>query len=495
MKNMNKIGLSAIFGVVALSLGACNDNDEIIYRDSESDSPVVTRLNVSPRNVTMGFVDEQEFLVSVRPAVTEITWESSDPEIAYVDENNKIVPVGCGEVEFTAKAGELTAKATVTIHSSVIADAYAFMEMGGGQASTVPTLQVLPEGTPYTVTSSNEDVISVSDQQITAISAGVSTLSIETDDGQEHSITIGVTDEAHSVTATKAVAFSYKGDVLGHPAYDISALTLAPASATYADGGVWSGTGSGLFLKLYRNAAQSSIPDGTYTPGTSEFNYYTNGRSYVIDAETGTKENISFGDVEISADGVSAKLIAGSHAWTFNFTGTRTESPHYYETESVTYNYTNADFKATGTVAIDHKGQYFYGGYGNGWQFQLPFLDSGNIQIMLWSKTVNSIAAEYPLDKGFCTQGTIGIMGWGTTSKITRNGSFFFTGGTPFQTPGFERTTEGSTKYVTLGFKGTFSYNSSSPVTEIGETRNIPTNINLDVTNYKFRVSRETALP
>lgn len=493
MKSMNKIWLSAIFGVVALSLGACNDNDDVIYRDSESDGPVVTRLNVSPRSVTMGFVDEKEFIVAVRPVASEITWESSDPAIAYVDENNKIVPVGCGEVEITAKAGGLTDKVSITIHSSIVADSYAFME--GGQTSAVPTLQVFPEGTPYSVTSSNTEVVSVSDQQITTVAAGVATLDIETDDGQTKSITIGVADAAHTVTATKAEAYSYKGDVLGHAAYDISALTLAPASATYADGGAWSGSGSGLFLKLYRSAAQSSIPDGTYTPGTSEFNYYTDGLSYVIDAESGTKEDVSFGDVEITADGVSAKLIAGSHAWIFNFSGTRTETPHYYASESVTHNYTNADFKATGSVAIDHKGQLFYGGYGNGWRFQLPFLDSGNIQIMLWSKTVNSIATEYPLDGGFCTQGTIGIMGWGTTSKITHNGSFFFSGGTPFQTPGFERTTEGSTKYVTLGFKGAFTYTASESVAEIGESRTVPTTINLDVTNYKFRVTNETALP
>lgn len=493
MKNMNKIWLSAIFGVVALSFGACNDKDEVIYRDSESGGPVVTRLNVSPRSVTMGFVEEKEFTVAVRPVASEITWESSDPAIAYVDENNKIVPVGCGEVEFTAKAGGLTDKVTVTIHSSIVADVYAFME--GGQTSAVPTLQVFPEGTLYTVTSSNNEVVSVSDQQITAVSAGVSTLSIETEDGQEQSITIGVADAAHTITATKAVAFSYKGDVLGHPAYDISALTLTPASATYADGGKWSGSGSGLFLKLYRDALQSSIPDGTYTPGTSEFNYYTDGLSYVIDVESGTKENISYGDVEITADGVSAKLIAGSHAWIFNFSGTRTETPHSYETESVTYNYTNADFKETGSVAIDHKGQYFYGGYGNGWQFQLPFSLSGYIQIMLWSKTVNSIATEYPLDGGFCTQGTIGIMGWGVTSKINRNGDSFFSGGTTFQTPGFERTTEGSTKYVMLGFNGAFTYKASESIAEIGESRTVPTTINLDVTNFKFRVTRETALP
>ncbi len=492
MKSLNKIWLSALFGIAALSFGACNDDDEVIYRDTATDDPVVTRLNVSPRSVTMGFVEEKEFTVAVRPVAAQITWESSDPSIAYVDENNKIVPVGCGEVEITAKAGALTDKVSLKIHSSVVADAYAFMN--GGETSAVPTLRVLPEGTPYVITSSNEEVVSVAGNQIKAVSAGISTLNIKTDDEQEANITIGIVDDAHTVTAAKAEAYSYKGDVLGHAAYDISALTLAPAGASYADGGTWSGTGSGLFLKLYRNAAQASIPDGTYTPGTSEFNYFTEGKSYVIDAATGTKEEISYGNVEIAADGVSAKLITASHAWSFNFSGKRTETPHHYDYESLTYNYTNADF-AYGTVDIDHKGQFFYGGVGNAWRFRLRFSDNTYIQIHIWARRVNEVAAEYPVDGGWCSPGTIGAMGYGATSLWTRYGTTYFKSGTTLQTPGFARTTEDGTNYVTLGFKGSLTYNASESVAEIGESRSIPGTVNLDVTDYKFTVANETALP
>lgn len=489
MKSMNKIWLSALFGIAALSFGACNDDDEVIYRENPTDGPVVSRLNVSPRSVTMGFIDEREFTVAVRPVATQITWESSDPSIAYVDENNKIVPVGCGEVEITAKAGTLTDKVSLRIHSSIVVDTYEFME--SGQTSAVPTLQVFPEGTPYTITSSNEEVVSVSGEQVTAASAGISTLNIKTDDGQEANITIGIVDDAHNVTAAKAEAYSYKGDVLGHATYDISALTLAPAGAAYADGGTWSGTGSGLFLKLYRSAAQASIPDGTYTPGTSEFNYFTDGKSYVIDAATGTKESVSYGNVEIAADGVTAKLITASHAWSFSFSGARTETPHRYDYESLTYDYTNADFP-TGTVDIDHKGVYFYGGVGNAWRFRLRFSDNTYIQIMIWAKKPNEVIAEYPADGGWCSPGTIGCMGYGTTSLWTRYGTVYFKSGTTIQTPGFARTTEDNTKYVTLGFKGTFNYEAKESVAEIGETRSIPGAVKLDVTDYKFTVTNES---
>lgn len=492
MKSLNKIWLSTLFGIAALSFGACNDDSEVIYRDSETDDTVVTRLNVSPRSVTMGFAEEREFTVAVRPVAAQITWESSDPSIAYVDENNKIVPVGRGEVEITAKAGALTDKVSLKIHSSIVSEACTFMN--SGETSAVPTLQVLPEGTPYTITSSNEEAVSVAGNQVKAVSAGISMLNIKTDDGQEANIPIGIVDDAHTVTAAKAEAYSYKGDVLGHAPYDISALTLAPVGASYADGGTWSGTGSGLFLKLYRNAAQASIPDGTYTAGTSVFNFFTEGKSYVIDAATGTKEEISYGKVEIAADGVSAKVITGSHAWSFNFSGTRTETPHHYEYESLTDSYTNADFP-NGTVDIDHKGEYFYGGVGNAWRFRLRFADNTYIQIHIWARKVNEVAAEYPVDGGWCSPGTIGAMGYGYTSLWNHYGNAYFKSGGTLQTPGFARTTEGDTKYVTLGFKGALTYSASESVAEIGESRSVPGTVNLDVTDYKFQVANETALP
>lgn len=483
---MYKIGLWVLPLLMTGSFDSCDD-DEVIYKDSATDDTVVTRLNVSPRNVEMLFTDEKEFTVAVRPVASEIEWETSDPEIAYVNDSNRIVPVGVGNVKFTAKAGNLTDTVTATIHSSIVSDDYAFMEKGSNGG--IPTLQIVPENTQYVVESDNEGIVSVSGSQITAVEAGVATLTITAEDGQSRNIVIGVTDAEHTLNAAKAETYTYDGTTLGHVVYNIAALVLSENGVTYTDGGQWSGTGTGLFVKLYYGGDLSAVPDGTYIPGNAnaDFNYYTD-YSYFVDAETGAKENIRYGNIDIASGGVTAQLIAGSSAYVVKFSGQRTETPHDWGEASFTYDYTEADL-TRGVVDIDHNGTMFYGGYGNGWRFRLYLSGSDYIQIMIWSKNTDEIAGEYPLDGGFCTQGTIGCMGYGQTSLVYMNSTsnYFSADGSIVSTPGFQRE-EGT---VTLGFQGTFHYSSSAPVDEIGEQHPIANILNLNVAPYGFNVNSE----
>lgn len=289
--------------------------------------------------------------------------------------------------------------------------------------------------------------------------------------------------------AVAADAFSYDGGPLGHSAYNINVLALQAGGATYADGGTWSGSGTGLFLKLYTDVKYETIPAGTYTSGTGDFNYYTGGRSYIVDAESGTHYNINNGDVEITESGVSAKLItADNNAWSFTYSGTISETSHAYPYDSLTYDFTNDSF-GSGTVAIDHNGTLFYGGYNNGWRFRLMEKEASShyVQIVVWTEETDKLADTYPLNNGFCAKGTINIMGYGTTSLYYGGSNVYFNGGTEFKTPGFNR--EGNT--VTVGFQGTFNANGSESVSEIGESRTVPITYNLDVTGFAFTVNSE----
>lgn len=484
MKRINRL-LVALSGVAILCTGACDDNGDVIYQEPH---PGVTRLNISPRAVTMGYADDVVLQVALRPGNATLEWESSNPKIAYVDENNKIVPVGVGSVELTARAGELSDKITAMIHSSIVAADYTFMDKGS--TSAIPDVQVLPEGTAYTVTSTNEATVTVGeDNRITAINGGTSRLHIETEDNQDAYITVGVIDGDHAVTGAAADVYTYKGDLLGHPAYNIAVLALQADGVTYTDGGTWAGQGTGLFLKLYSDAQYQQVPAGTYTPGSGDFNYYAAGRSYIVDAATDTRHNISGGDVEITNDGLSAKLITDDGmAWVFTFSGTCTETVHTYPYESLAYDYDNESF-GRGTVEIDHNGTRFYGGYGNGWRFQLREKDNDSryIQIVVWTEDTNKLAEAYPLDKGFCNKGTIGIMGYGTTSLYYSGGAKYFSGGTEFKTPDFAR----EDKTITVGFQGSFTLTSSESIPEIGESRNVTITYNLNVTNFSFSVTFE----
>ena len=93
MKHINQI-LSAFAVITTSVLVSCSDTTTVYVEPDLG----VTRLTVSPLSVTMGYADEVEFLVGVRPVSTEVKWESSDPSIAYVDENNMIVPLTVGSV-------------------------------------------------------------------------------------------------------------------------------------------------------------------------------------------------------------------------------------------------------------------------------------------------------------------------------------------------------------------------------------------------------------
>lgn len=477
--------------LVLSTLAACDDKETIIVEPNYKND--VSRLDISAKDITMGFVDEYSLNIAVRPADAELTI-SAEPDIMEIEKGEAgayaLRPTDIGQTTLTVKAGDFTRTIPVTIHSSVECAEYTFMEPGA--TADIPTLRVLPEGTPYTVTSSDESVIAVDENnRATTVASGRSTMHIETEDGQSKDIVIGVIDAEHTVTAASATAYSYDGTPLGLT-QDISALAIGDGNATYADGGTWSDTGVGVFLKLYRNKEYSLIPDGSYTAGTTDFKFAAtgNGRSYVIDS--GAKDNIAYGDVEIAADGISAKFITEAQAWEFKYAGTRTETPHQYDREYISTDYTNDSFASGGQVAIDHNGTLFYGGYGNGWRFRLRLSNSNYLQIVVWSEDTNTIGAEYPATNGFCDQGTIGAMGWGTTSLLYQNGqTIYFSPGTTIQTPGFAR---GEESNIILGFKGTFNYSATESVPEIGETRTIPGYANLDVTDFSFSITNETSL-
>lgn len=74
---MYKTGLWALLGLMAGMLAACDDNDETVY--VEPDTSEVRQLQVSPKTVVMGYLDEEELTVAVRPVATECTWVSADP--------------------------------------------------------------------------------------------------------------------------------------------------------------------------------------------------------------------------------------------------------------------------------------------------------------------------------------------------------------------------------------------------------------------------------
>lgn len=117
-----------------------------------------------------------------------VTWNSSNPEIATVDEAGKITAVKEGASAITAKAGDRTAKCGVTVYcvpvTSVELDKTE-LELKPGETALL-TAAVMPDNaTDKTVTwtSSDADVATVDDTgKIVAIKEGTSTITAKAGD-------------------------------------------------------------------------------------------------------------------------------------------------------------------------------------------------------------------------------------------------------------------------------------------------------------------------
>lgn len=83
--------------------------------------PEIT-LTLSDESLEMNLSEEQTLTVTITPDNTGLTptWSSSNTSVATVDENGKVVAVGEGECDITAKVLDQTATCHVTVTNNVI---------------------------------------------------------------------------------------------------------------------------------------------------------------------------------------------------------------------------------------------------------------------------------------------------------------------------------------------------------------------------------------
>lgn len=489
MKHLNKILFGTVVCVSALAAVSCSTETEFIYPEQG-----ISRLTVSPRSVEMGFADEVSFTVAVRPGDTKYVWESSDASVAYVDENDRIVPVGTGAVTFTCSAGDFVQTVEAVIRPSVVLSRdYVYIE--AGQSSAMDFVKVLPEGTACKVTSSSAEVVSVPDDAklgFEAVAAGIAEVTVTAgeDSPVTGKFTVAVAGTDKVITAAAADEYFYGGAVLGHPVYGVSALALKASGVEYADGGEWSGAGTGLFLKLYnpsRGTEYAAAPAGKYTAGESEYSFYTD-NSYIIDAETGTKTNISEGELEISDNGVSGYITAGSDIYKVSYSGTRTGKTHAYTYDNISLNYTAADFTGSNALYIDHNGTVFYGGVTNVWRWRL-FLPGTNHYVQLVFRTEDTDDPEgvFPVVTAWFSPGTCVGCGWGVTSLLQDGSNISYASAGSMAVEAYTK----DTSTVTASIKGKLSGTCSDAISEVGESRTIPFEVNLDVEALSFALTEQ----
>ena len=480
---MNEIlrGFAALLAVSAVAVSCTKTETVYIYPEQG-----VTRLTVSPLSTNMGYVDDVELTVTVRPSSTRYRWESEDESVAVVDENNRIVPKGVGSTKITAVAGDKRFSVDVTVHSSILGDTF-FID--NGSTAKMDNIRILPEGIPYTVTNNSKSLMNVSDDlTVSALAEGIGTLTITTEDNISKTVTVGVTD-GKVTTLASAHEYLYEGADLGDGSFNYSVMTFGTADAVYEGDAKWSGAGRGMALKLYRPAGKDIAPDGTYSAGTAEYCFFPDNSSYIVDPATGTKEYLKNGSVIVEGNNVTANVMTTSKAYKFTCTAARPSEKRELLTNYIS---TIDDDYCNGTsqIFVDTGGTIFYGGYTYCWQLRLANSETNHyLQFFMWGYT--DIAGAYSLIGSWGGRGTV----WTSVSTVFgtsyREGNSRYTiapGMGGFTVSNYE--TDGTN--ASMDVKGTVYGNANYTYTipEIGVQNSIPHTIEIDVTNVSLTVAK-----
>lgn len=182
-------------------------------------------------------------VAAVKPANatdTKVSWSSSNPDVASVDNTGKISALSAGEtvITVTTDDGGFSSTCKVTVSNAVVAVTGVTLDKESAELTVDQTLQltatVAPENatnTAVTWMSDDSDVATVDQTgKVTAVGEGLATISVETEDGGFFA-TCDVTVVAGSVAVT-GVTLDNTSVSLKVDETAVLTTTVAPADAT-----------------------------------------------------------------------------------------------------------------------------------------------------------------------------------------------------------------------------------------------------------------------
>lgn len=152
----------------------------------------VTSIELNKTSLTLKEGASETLTATVKPdnaTDKTVTWSSSAPDIASVDEAGNVTAVAKGEATITAQAGEKTAKCTVSVYkeipvTSVELDKNALSLVVGDEATLKATVK--PDDTTFktvTWTSSNASIATVDENgKVVAVAKGNATITAKAGD-------------------------------------------------------------------------------------------------------------------------------------------------------------------------------------------------------------------------------------------------------------------------------------------------------------------------
>jgi len=246
MKKHFKLSISAIF-LLALVV-SCNRND---------DTPAipVSSVSLSPTSATLVAGDTLTLIATVQPADAAnqaVSWSSSSTEVATVLDG-LVTTITEGEVTITVTTedGNRTATATITVTPAPIPVESVTLNKNLVTLVVDETLTfmatILPESaTNQTITwsSSNDGVATVVDGVVTAVSQGIATIMVTTEDGDKTATSSIAIVSSRSNCSPDA---SGLGDGLGTVSF-ASTRTWAIGDQTWSDAVTATGCQKAMFV-------------------------------------------------------------------------------------------------------------------------------------------------------------------------------------------------------------------------------------------------------
>lgn len=227
--------------------------------------PALAIKTTTPSNVTNKTIstklDEGDInLVAVGGASEETTWESSNTDVATVN-NGVVTPVSGGVTIITAKNGELSASVTVNVIASslTLSKSNVVLNLEKGIIKDTLVADVKNVEGEVTWTSSNNDVVTVNNGEIQAVKGGYAVITATVGELSQTCEVVVISNENKFVDGEKVSSVNKASEVTAPGWYRMNAGQKAGLSFTLAEGVV--GINS---TQLAENLSGSSIPTLMY---------------------------------------------------------------------------------------------------------------------------------------------------------------------------------------------------------------------------------------
>ena len=177
LSNDMKVEVNVTVEIIPVTAIEIGDYEEEMLKDGTQDGTQVLTVTYSPENAT---------------EVTDVTWESSNTQVATVDANGTVTGIAAGTVTITARMGQLSDSVDITVIEvpleGISLDANPTETEVGKPYQIVPKLEPLnaTDDIDYTYESSDPEIATVDqDGKVTTKKAGKVTITIKASNGTD----------------------------------------------------------------------------------------------------------------------------------------------------------------------------------------------------------------------------------------------------------------------------------------------------------------------